>query len=268
MQFLLFQIYAPLVSWGEIAVGGERQSSRHPSKSAIIGLVAAALGIRRDEEERLNSLAGSLGMAVQLYSGGSMLKDFHTVQVPKKENKVVHHTRRSELSASQDKIGTILSRREYRCDAFAVVAIYLKKIDADLSLQKIENALHEPEFHLYFGRKSCVPALPLDPKSIMAASVKVAFKEYEAGAFSKTILPVSEKKPDWLKKAFEQYPKRVLTDSNGVTYFWEDGVEPGFESLQSVERYDQPISRKRWQFTTRQEYMAIDNNEEAVNVPQ
>ena len=268
MQFLLFQIYAPLVSWGEIAVGGERQSSPHPSKSAIIGLVSAALGIKREEEERLNTLAESLGIAVQLYSGGSVLKDFHTAQVPKKENKVVHHTRRSELLAPQDKIGTILSRREYRCDALSVVAIYLKKTDSEFSLQTIENALCEPEFHLYFGRKSCVPALPLDPKQIDAVCLKEVFEEYSVGAFYKTAVPVRDEISDWLKKAFEQYPQRVLSDSNGVSYFWEDGVESGFKSLQSVERYDQPTSRKRWQFTSRREFMAIGDSEEVTNVHQ
>ena len=97
MRFLLFQIYASLVSWGDIAVGDERQSSRQPLKSAIIGLVAAALGIKREEEERLNSLASSIGVAVQLHSGGSVLKDFHTVQVPRSKSKVAYYTRPEEI---------------------------------------------------------------------------------------------------------------------------------------------------------------------------
>lgn len=267
MQFLLFQIYAPLVSWGEIAVGGERQSSRHPSKSAIIGLVSAALGIKREEEERLNTLAESLGIAVQLYSGGSVLKDFHTAQVPKKENKMVHHTRRSELLAPQDKIGTILSRREYRCDALSVVAIYLKKTHSEYSLQVIESALREPHFHLYFGRKSCVPALPLEPKQIDAASLKDAFGEYCVGAFKKPLLPIADNTLNWLKDAFEQYPEKTLS-GNTISYFWEDDVEPGLTVLQSVERYDQPISRKRWQFTSRRECMAMEKKEEVADVHQ
>lgn len=261
MNFLLFQIYAPMVSWGEIAVGGERQSSRHPSKSAIIGLIAAALGIKRDEEERLSVLGNALGIAVKLYSGGSVLKDYHTIQVPRKEAKVVHYTRRSELFTSSDKIGTILSNREYRCDSLSVAALYLK--DDSYSLHEIEKVLKKPFFHLYFGRKSAVPALPLAPNCIEASTLKEAFDQYKVSF----VVPIDEKKPEWLKKIFEQFPAKTLFDSS-ITYFWEDGIESGFDALHSVERYDFPASRKRWQFSSRRENMAIIKPAEASNVPQ
>ncbi len=261
MEFLLFQIYAPLVSWGGIAVGGERQSSRHPSKSAIVGLISAALGIKRDEEDRLNTLAKSIGVAVQLNSAGTVLKDFHTVQAPKQESKVVHYTRQAELLASPDKIGTILSRREYRCDSLSVVGIYLKDALSGVTLQQIAEALREPAFHLYFGRKSSAPALPLAPKIVEGATLKDVFAQY-AIAF---VPPVSEKAPEWLQKAFESYPTKTLFDKE-LTYYWEEGVDSGLNATHSVERYDQPSSRKRWQFTTRREYSALVRREEASNV--
>ena len=52
MEYLLFRLYGPLASWGEIAVGESRHTAAYPGKAALIGLLAAALGIRRDEEER------------------------------------------------------------------------------------------------------------------------------------------------------------------------------------------------------------------------
>lgn len=262
MQFLLFQIYAPLVSWGEIAVGEDRQSSQQPSKSAIIGLVSAALGIKREEEKRLNVLSEALGLGIKLCSSGSVLKDFHTVQVPRKENKIVYHTRQSELTTSSDKIGTILSRREYRCDAFAIVAIYIKKINSEFTLQSIERALYKPVFHLYFGRKSCVPALPLRPKIVPKNCLRDAFFEYQL----EFPIPVREDEPDWLRKSFNQYRQKSLFDEKGISYFWEEGIDSGFNTLQIVERYDQPVSRKRWQFTYRHECMSLEKQEEAANV--
>ena len=39
-----------MASWGEIAVGENRHTASYPSKSAIIGLLGAALGIKRDDE--------------------------------------------------------------------------------------------------------------------------------------------------------------------------------------------------------------------------
>lgn len=256
MKFLTFQIYAPLVSWGEISVGEERHSARHPSKSAVIGLIAAALGISREEEKKLNDLGKILGVAVKLYSGGSILKDFHTAQVPKTEKSVVYYTRKAEVNADKKKIGTILSRREYRCDALAVVAIYLKYKTDELTLGQIAEKLKHPEFQLYFGRKSCVPALPLDPKLIEAENLNKAFTGYPI----EICFPEIKNDPEWLKQVYKTYPEKTLFDKNGMTFYWEEGIESGFEkSIQSVDRYDQPISRKRWQFSSRREFMTIEN---------
>ena len=68
-DYLVFRLYGPMCSWGDIAVGEVRPSTVHPAKSAILGLIAAALGIKRpdtarDDTERLaleaihNALAG------------------------------------------------------------------------------------------------------------------------------------------------------------------------------------------------------------------
>jgi len=261
MKYLLFQIYSPLVSWGEIAVGGERHSNSHPSKSAIIGLVSSALGIRRDEEKRLNTLVNLLGVGIKCYSDGSMLRDFHTSQVPKKVNKVVHYTRRAELLASPNKIGTILSRREYRCDALSVIAIYIKKESQNFLLESIEKALKNPIFHLYFGRKSCVPALPLAPLQVKKETLKGAFDSYNV----RFINPIDESKPQWLQKIFENYSTKTIMNKS-VSYFWEDGIESGLNMLHSTERYDLPSSRKRWQFRSRIEYMGTAVGKEGSNV--
>ncbi len=61
-DFLVFRLYGPLASWGDIAVGEQRPTTPHPSKSAVLGLIAAALGVRRDEEERQQALAEGYGM--------------------------------------------------------------------------------------------------------------------------------------------------------------------------------------------------------------
>jgi CRISPR system Cascade subunit CasD len=50
-RYLLFQLYAPLVSWGAPAVGEVRHTDTIPTRSALLGILAAALGISRDNEE-------------------------------------------------------------------------------------------------------------------------------------------------------------------------------------------------------------------------
>ena len=51
-DYLLFRLHGALASWGDIAVGDIRPSYRYPSKSAVIGLLAAALGVERDEHHK------------------------------------------------------------------------------------------------------------------------------------------------------------------------------------------------------------------------
>ena len=48
-EYLVFQLYGPFMSWGDIAVGEMRPSAMMPAKSAILGLLAAAVGIKRPE---------------------------------------------------------------------------------------------------------------------------------------------------------------------------------------------------------------------------
>ncbi len=262
MRYLLFQCYAPLVSWGEIAIGGERMSSRQPSKSAVIGLLAAALGIRRDQDEQINALTGSLGFAVKMITGGTVCKDFHTVQTPKSERKVVYHTRRDEMTASKEKIGTILSRREYRCDALSVIAVWLK--NDSYSLETFENAIKNPMFQLYFGRKSCPPAIPLNPHVFEAETIRDAFQLYKM----KIPVPVADEKPDWLKSVFDTYQNRVLMSGESCTYFWEECDHSGFQESHRSIRNDIPLSRKRWQFSFREEYSTVEQSEEVADVSQ
>ena len=50
METLIFQLEAPLSSWGEVAVGEYRPSAEYPSQSAVQGLLGAALGLDRDDD--------------------------------------------------------------------------------------------------------------------------------------------------------------------------------------------------------------------------
>ncbi|MCI5211471.1 MAG: type I-E CRISPR-associated protein Cas5/CasD [Candidatus Electrothrix sp. ATG2] len=99
-KFLVFQLYGPLASWGGVAVGGERPVAPHPGRSAILGMLAAAAGIRRDQEEQHQALEQSFGMAVRMETAGSSLNDYHTAQVPPQAALKKHPaiTRRDELS--------------------------------------------------------------------------------------------------------------------------------------------------------------------------
>ena len=100
-----------------------RLTGLQPTRSAILGLLGAALGIKREQAERLQALQTSVNIAVKQTVPTSLMRDYHTTQVPSYKNKVVHRTRKSELS--EDKLNTILSSRDYRCDGVWIISIYL-----------------------------------------------------------------------------------------------------------------------------------------------
>lgn len=58
MATLLLRLAAPLQSWGADSKFETRKTNREPTKSGVIGLLAAALGLRRDDAAGLARLNG------------------------------------------------------------------------------------------------------------------------------------------------------------------------------------------------------------------
>ncbi len=79
MATLLLRLAAPLQSWGSDSKFETRKTGREPTKSGVVGLLAAALGLRRDDTEGLARLNG-LRFAVRADQEGSLLVDFHTAK--------------------------------------------------------------------------------------------------------------------------------------------------------------------------------------------
>ena len=239
VELLLFQLYGPLASWGEPAVGEYRPTATHPGKSQITGLLGAALGLTREQEKELAALAGGYGLAVRIDAEGELLRDYHTTQVPPARKGRRFHTRQEELAV--DDLYTILSQRDYRAEAAWTCALWRRE-HASHSLEDLEKALRQPRFVIYLGRKSCPPALPLNPRRIEAGDLKTAFQRYPGDpAIAETLKAPARKR-----------------------YFWEEplpaGLESGFteqEKLWVVPRRDLPGSRRRWQFATRDEHHAM-----------
>ncbi len=252
MKYCVFRLYGPLVSWGDVAVGGERRSFAFPSKSAIVGLVAAALGIRRDDEERLHHLSENIGFGVKVISPGIMIRDFHTAQAPDEDRKVRFYTRKDEMTLNPEKLNTILSRREYRCDSMAHAAVWLKNADGSLSIEDIRDALLKPVYHLYLGRKSCPPALPLHPQLIESKDIKSALDK-AAFPLVSSVTASSEKQRDY----FERSEQRIFEKSH-ILYHWEKDAGQGLDYTQKTVCYDFPLSRKRWQFAPREDYLYVE----------
>lgn len=244
-EYLVFRLYGPLASWGGIAVGEYRPVEPSPTKSAILGLVGAALGVRRDDAAAQAQLRRDYLVASIVHGGGTLLRDYHTTQVaPERAKKRYWRfaTRREELSVPRDELNTILSTREYFCDALYTVCLRAATADPIYSLAEIAEGLRQPAFVPYLGRKSCPVALPFQPRVVAGSTLREAL---EAVTFHDRDLLRSRPggKPE----------ERAI----GMLY-WEGDEETGFaaEARYTKPRRDLPIDRMKWQFIERDEHAA------------
>lgn len=176
-DFLLFRLAGPMAAFGDIAVGERRAIWDAPSKSAVLGLVAAAVGIRRTAEAAHQALEDGLGFAVRIDAPGGLLRDYHTAQAPKARRNLTWRTRKAEL-ADRDNLGTILSERLYRVEAQATVALWRKAGDSDLAA--LAAALARPHYVLSLGRKSCPLSEPVRALVVLAEGLRAAYDAYDS----------------------------------------------------------------------------------------
>ncbi|ANX02968.1 hypothetical protein PG2T_01360 [Immundisolibacter cernigliae] len=247
MAFLVFQLQAPLAAWGDTAVGEYRGSHNWPGESALVGLLGAALGIRREDDVAHAALSQGYGFAVGVLSQGTLLRDYHTAQVPGRAalKKRPHATRRDELAVPKDELNTILSTRDYRQNVGYLIAVQ-PLADAPRDLPAVAAALARPRFVLYLGRKSCPPAAPLHPKIIEAESALAAFETYREQLVNR----LAEQTDRWGRPLLES-PARL------ARLVWGDGVTAGTPADLSASRKDRIIRRSGWQFGDRTEHVAI-----------
>lgn len=250
-DYLVFQLYGPFASWGDIAVGEMRPSLLVPAKSAILGLLTAAVGIRRPNtartpkerqewEGRHRQFAEGYGVATRTDLTGSPLTDYHTAESPKGSNFATRHEEVYEIARQKKEgnfKGTIISRREYRLDSFNAVAIWEKEA-APCPLGTLKGYLMNPEFVLYLGRKACPLSLPLNPKVVRKA------KSFEEALDS---VPFPPQPIDLFERVNENVRPLYCWDAEAVT---------NLQSERNVSQRDRVLSRDRWQFTVRQEYQA------------
>lgn len=128
-------------SWGTTSRFDQRDTGKEPSKSGVIGLLAAALGIDRENWDDLRPLT-HLMMGVRHDRPGVLKSDYQTAQ--------------NIISADRSKVHpTAVTTRDYLADAVFLVG--LEGTDRSL-LERAHAALQNPVWPLALGRKSYVPA--------------------------------------------------------------------------------------------------------------
>lgn len=149
MSTLLLRLVGPMQSWGTTSRFNQRDTGKEPSKSGVIGLLAAAMGIDRENWDDLRPLT-QLSMGVRHDRPGVPMRDYQTAGCAENDSII-----KADGTLSKD---GVVSERFYLADAAFLVG--LAGNDRGL-LERLHTALRDPVWSLALGRKSYVPSEPI-----------------------------------------------------------------------------------------------------------
>lgn len=210
-DFLIFTLSAALAGFGDVAGHERRGSWTWPGRSAILGLLAAAQGTRRDGDF---AALDALRLAVAVFDTGAPSRDYHTVQTVPTAQARRPQSRPEALRRAGQAANTTITLRDYRTGVLYGVAV------AGAGLPALAQALERPVFHLYLGRKACPLNAPLGPRIVAAATPEDALRHLRL--------------PPWAGRATAR------------TLYAEDGNAERIET-----RHDAPLDRRLWHFAPR-----------------
>jgi CRISPR system Cascade subunit CasD len=151
--YLALLLDGPLQSWGFSSRFQRRTTALHPTKSGVIGLICAGMGLAKGSPQERKALPGLVrlkmtSIAIPRRPPAAAeplpvfrLEDYHTVL----------GTRRASGAMNKD---AVVTRREYLLDArFGVILAGDRML-----LERVAGALEDPVWGVWLGRKSCLPS--------------------------------------------------------------------------------------------------------------
>jgi len=144
---IILRLEAVLQSFGTRGKWYIRETDMEPSKSAIIGMIGNAMGLKKFDQ-KLEDLDRALEMATRTDFQGDTLCDFQTVEKGSRS-----------ADGKFNQYGMLIDRYYLQDSSFLVV---IKSRDNDKKLlEEIANALQNPKRPIYIGRKCCIPTRPV-----------------------------------------------------------------------------------------------------------
>lgn len=202
-HILFMRLAGPMQSWGTMSRFTRRDTGKEPSKSGVIGLICAAMGIDREDDQNddLRKLAASR-LGIRVLRQGDMQSDYHTAS-----NIAIAKAKQKQDGAFETK-HTELSTRFYFSDADFIAAL---ECDDRGLLERVHDALKHPVWQLFLGRKAFVPSLPVhvaDNAAIIETSAGLAHELANSELLSRLGIVYDKKRHD--------DPQRlVIEDPNG-----------------------------------------------------
>lgn len=163
-QYMLLWLEGPLQAWGHDSKFGVRDTLNFPTRSGILGLLCCARGAGGPEVEWLAQM-NNMNMEVRAYARADnnglpqlrepALCDFQMVGSGYDDSDPWQNLLIPKTSGGKKAVGggTKMTYRYYLQDAVFAVVLELPQEQSE----SLSDALQNPVWDLYLGRKNCVP---------------------------------------------------------------------------------------------------------------
>lgn len=158
-RHLLLRLQAPLIAFGGETIDNFGVIRDFPALSMITGLLANALGWRREDCELHDRLQSRLLLGTRLNTPIQRLTDFQTAQLGKDDKGWTTWGVPEERQGGSDSYKSPhLRYRDYHADLDVLVALRLDPAEQAPTLDDLAVALDHPARPLFIGRKPCLPS--------------------------------------------------------------------------------------------------------------
>lgn len=172
-RWLVLRLCAPMMSFGAVAIDQVGPTARWPGASMLTGLLGNALGWDWNDRAAHQALQDRLRFGAMEMRAGDLLTDTQNAQLGKADRGWT--TRGAPEGRTGDSYDSPhRRRRDYLVDADYLIVLALDPADAVPTLDQVAAALDRPVRPLFLGRKSCLPAQPLNAGEVRGATVHEA----------------------------------------------------------------------------------------------
>jgi len=232
---LLLRLAGPLQAWGSRSAFNRRETNPEPTKSGVIGLLAAAAG--RAREASLDDLL-PLRLGIRVDQPGTLLRDYHTVSDfrgrPLPQAGVSAKGVQKPTSPAKH---THVTTRYYLQDAVFLAAVAGPRA----LLGTLDQAVRAPAFPLALGRRSCPPTQPL-PLGLREGDLEEVLREEPWWASARTREQYAAQRGREQGIGRPLYPARV---DRSVTLEEPDGDDVLHDSPVSFDPYARSFTSRR-----------------------
>ena len=222
-RYLVLRLEGPMVAFGDVMIDSFGPIRETPSTSAICGLLANALGFRRESWGKLQQLQDRLILASRVDHVDRRFTDYQTAQLDGRDrNWTTDGKIQKRAGATYD--SSHIRLRDYDCSVRIAAVLRLRDDDQTPTLDDLASALEWPARPLFLGRKCCLPSAPLFSGFVEGGSA------YDALRLTSSVRPQSGR--DRFRSPVDD---RVLVSLPG-----EEPCPEGFETVLSTERRDWP----------------------------